>query len=218
MRYTDSQPTRDLASLLKKISVTDRTIIGHTLRKTFGKAVPPRIVRLDPRVARMSMRVALYATTEVQYSVVASIGDRVDRMFVDVPTDRGHAGILTYRENGVLHFARVDFVEGQLSMCKLGAELTATDEESEVDWGAISCGRWEADPGQELFWMVWERMHICYRAITHERQDEQDVRDAIADGLLPDMISVALACALPQLSLDDPAIQDRAQAPVAGRA
>ena len=51
-----------------------------------------------------------------------------------------------------------------------------------------------------------------------EPQEEVDVQDAIADGLLPNMISVALACALPQLSLDDPAIQDWAQGPVAGQA
>lgn len=218
MRYTDAKPTRDLASLLKKLSVTDRTIIGETLRKTFGKAVPPRIVRLDPRVARMSMRIALLGTVEVQYSVVASIGDRIDRMFVDVPTEIGHVGILTYRENGILHFTRVEFIDGQVAMCKLGAEMTASEDASEVDWNAISCGEWEADPGQELFWMVWERLHIVYRMIAPGPQDRETVQNAISDGLLPDMLSVALACVLPKLSLDDPAIQDCAQGPAAGRA
>ena len=87
---------RDFASMMKGL-VAHRSPLGEVARRIFGKAKPPRIVRPDARVARMSMRVALFGPSHVKHAVMAAVVLASDRVFVDVPAEVGRVGICADR-------------------------------------------------------------------------------------------------------------------------
>lgn len=211
--------TRDFASVMKSL-VTHRSPLGDVARRVFGKAKTPRIVRLDARVARMSMRVARDAPSHVRNAVIATAAALTgDRIFIDVPSDFGQVGICAERSGREFHVIRVDRLGSALAVSPVASVLTLPDEAPDVDWEAVAHGRWATDPGADLKWDLWAAENMRAEDMPWAAELPPLARAFLAaEAQVPDLITLALSGVLPRLPLDDPELQDWAQGPVAGNA
>ena len=209
---------RDLAKLLRKLT-RDRSPLGDIARKVFGNAKPPRILRVDDRIARMSMHVALNAPLHVRLAVIASIGRGHDRMFAEIKTDDGSVGICAYREGPVLHAVRVDMVRAGVGITPMRSSVILPEVPPEVDWRAVAAGRWKRDGAADDEWQAWGAMNFRMEPMAWAPPLTPAAElEIMSEALVPDLTTLALMGVLPKLLAMDAPLPDWAQAPAAGSA
>ena len=209
---------RDLESVLKALT-RDRSPIGSVARTVFGNATPPGIFRVDDRIARMAMRVALTAPLYVRLAVIASIGRGHDRMFAEIKADGGMIGICAHRQDGVLHVARIDMVSAGVGMTPMQSSVILPETPPKVDWRAVAEGRWRHDATADRGWWAWGENSFRMEPTSWAPPLTPDAAFEIMSGILvPDLITLALMGVLPQLPAEEAPLPDWAKAPAAGNA